>query len=150
MNKDIAKRCGELIYDAYNNSINYNQLTNQDKNLISFLNEINYITINDESKSISVNIPIFKSNDKVIINEISDIILSNIFPIVDDTFENFERSAPDLTGVIHKVDIKEIANELWHQIFGLANEYLVKKSFVHKPEYISGEGRYLRSLYVDK
>ncbi|MBD8047178.1 hypothetical protein [Clostridium faecium] len=150
VNKDIAKRCGELIYDAYNNSINYKQLTNQDKNLIKFLSEINYITINDESKSISVNIPIFKSNDKVIINEISDIILSNIFSIVEDTFENFERNAPDLTGVIHKVDIKEIANELWHQIFGSANEYLVKKSFVYKPEYISGEGRYLRSLYVDQ
>lgn len=150
MNKEIIKRCGKLIYDVYNNSINYDELAKQDENLLHFLNEVNYITINDESKSISVNIPIFKSNDKVIINEISDIILSNIFPIVEDTFENFERNAPDLTGVIHKVDIKEIANELWHQIFGSANEYLVKKSFVHKPEDLNGQGRYLRSLYVDQ
>lgn len=149
-NKDIAKRCGELIYDVYNNSINYDELIEQDKNLLTFLNEINYITINDGDKSISVNIPIFQSNDKVIINEISDIILMNIFPIVKGIFENFEISAPDLTGVMHKVDIKEIANELWHQIFGSANEYLVKKSFVHKPECVNGEGRYLRSLYIDK
>lgn len=149
-NKDIAKRCGELIYDVYNNSINYDELIEQDKNLLTFLNEINYITINDEDKSISVNIPIFQSNDKVIINEISDIVLLNIFPIVKDTFENFESNVPDLTGVMHKVDIKEIANELWHQIFGATNEYLVKKFFVHKPECVNGEGRYLRSLYIDK
>lgn len=150
INRDITKRSGELIYDVYNNSINYDELTKQDKNLLHLLNEVNYITINDEDKSISTNIPIFQSNDKCIINEISDIVLSNIFPIVKDTFENFESNVPDLTGVIHKVDIKEIANELWHQIFGSANEYLVKKFFVHKPEDISGEGRYLRSLYIEK
>ena len=150
INRDIAKRSGELIYDVYNNSINYDELTNQDKNLLHFLNEISYITINDEDKSISTNIPIFQSNDRCIINEISDIVLSNIFPIVKEIFENFETNVPDLTGVIHKVYIKEIANELWHQIFGSTNEYLVKKSFVQQPEDLNGQGRYLRSLYIDK
>lgn len=150
INRDIAKRSGELIYDVYNNSINYDELTNKDKNLLHFLNEVNYININDEDKSISTNIPIFQSNDKCIINEISDIVLSNIFPIVKEIFENFETNIPDLTGVIHKIGIKEIANELWHQIFGSTNEYLAKESFVHKPEDLNGQGRYLRSLYIEK
>jgi hypothetical protein len=60
--------------------------------------------------------------------------------------KNFEVNASKLTPVRHKVDIKETANELWHQIFGAVNEYLVKEGVVASPNYIEGQGKYLRSL----
>lgn len=44
--------------------------------------------------------------------------------------------------------MKETANELWHQIFGAVNEYLVKEEFVTSLNYIEGQGRYLRSLVM--
>lgn len=83
-----------------------------------------------------------------ILKELSDIILSNIIPIVKDVFNNFEVNASELTSVRHKVDPKEIANELWHQIFGATNEYLVKEGFVVCPDTYEGEGRYLRSFTI--
>lgn len=61
-------------------------------------------------------------------------------------FDNFEVNASKLTPVRHGTNIKETANEVWHQIFGATNEYLVKIGFEATPNHIVGQGRYLRSV----
>ncbi len=71
------------------------------------------------------------------------------FALVEEVFKNFHVNAADSTSVKHSVDIKEIANELWHQILGAANEYLIKEGFVSSPPFAKGEGRYLRSLTIN-
>jgi hypothetical protein len=68
--------------------------------------------------------------------------------LVEEIFNKFESKSTGLTAVRHKVDMKETANELWHQIFGAANEYLVKEEFVEAPNFLEGEGRYLRSILI--
>lgn len=148
MNKKIAGDCGKLIKSIIIKNTKYTQLTEKEKNLADFLKELEYIGINKFDNSISINVPIFYESEKTIINDIGNIILLEIFPIVKDVFENFETDVPDLTSVRHKVDIKEIAIELWHQIFGAVNEYLVKKGFVALPNNIDGEGRYLKSIIM--
>jgi hypothetical protein len=148
MNKETAKRCGDLLCNIADNTARYNDYTEQEKNLLSFLKEIQYICIDSVDGSISINVPVFYPSDRQAVKNIGDIILSNIYPIVKEVFENFEVNAADLTAVRHKVDIKEIANELWHQIFGFTNEYLVKQGFVGMPPFINGEGRYLRSFWI--
>lgn len=40
----------------------------------------------------------------------------------------------------------EVANEIYHSIFGEVNEALVRSGLVAEPEAISGEGRYFRSF----
>ncbi|WP_026881448.1 hypothetical protein [Clostridium akagii] len=150
-NKEIACECGRLIFNIINNNFKYDKLSEKEKNLASFLNELEYIDINNADNTISINIPIFYDFElSTVIRELSDIILINIFPIVKEVFDNFEVNASRLTPIRHRVDIRETANELWHQIFGATNEYLVKEGFVASPENIDGQGRYLRSLTISQ
>lgn len=46
----------------------------------------------------------------------------------------------------HGVKSGEIANELYHILFGQINEKLVESGFVATPPYHDGEGRYLQSI----
>ncbi|ERI92223.1 hypothetical protein HMPREF1982_02612 [Clostridiales bacterium oral taxon 876 str. F0540] len=149
MNKEIAQKCGELILKINKENINYYELSEWDRNIVDFLEEMSYLSFNDKNGSLDVKVPIFYSKDNEIVNELSAIILSNIYPIVEKVFKNLEDEMRELTAIIHGVPIKEIGNEIWHQIFGQTNEYLVRQGFVEPPENIEGEGRYLRSLSTD-
>jgi hypothetical protein len=149
-NKELALKCGELICKIISGNNKYNELSEGEESLINFLKELEYVGIDADNNTIYVNVPVFyKSEDTTIIKELSDIILTSIFPIIEEVFEKFNVSAADSTSVKHNVDIKEIANELWHQIFGATNEYLVKEGFVSSPHFAEGEGRYLRSLTIN-
>lgn len=147
-NIEIAEKCGELIWKSFKGEIALFQLSDNEKNLVNFLNKLGYLNIDEENNKVSCNVPIFENADKKIIDEVSEIILNDIYEIVKVTFENFEREAKTLTPIKHKINIKEIAIELWHQVFGFTNEYLVQTGFVETPEYKNKEGRYLRSFSI--
>lgn len=147
-NSEIAERCGELIWNISKRKIDLSELSYNEKDLVHFLHLLGYIQIDEKNNTVLCNVPIFDIVDKEVINEISEIILSDICNLVRITFEDFEKNAIDLTAIKHKVDIKEISIELWHQVFGFTNEYLVKQKFVEKPENKKGEGRYLRSFGI--
>ncbi|MBU3128621.1 hypothetical protein [Clostridium tagluense] len=127
MNKEIVRKCGKLISNIINKDTKYNELTLKEKNLVSILKELGYADINQVNKSILINVPLFYASEKTIIEDISDTILLELYPVVRNFFENFKINVSNLTSIRHMVDIKEISNELWHQIFGSTNEYLVKK-----------------------
>lgn len=147
-NRKIAEKCGEIVLKSYKNEIVYNQLSISEKDMVKFLEELEYISINEEDSTVVCNVPVFQRTDNEIINEISDIILNQICDIVKSTFDRFEKEAIELTAIKHKNSMKEIAIELWHQVFGFTNEYLAQVGFVQSPEYIDGEGRYLRSFTI--
>ena len=48
--------------------------------------------------------------------------------------------------ISHGVEVKDIANEIYHLIFGEVNELLVLSGVVATPLSIPGEGRYLKSF----
>ena len=148
-NKEIAEKCGKLILKILNSKIRYIDLDKSEKELSAFLRELNYISYDDDRSVITVAVPVFFESDIKIINEISEFILSEIFETVKELFAEFEKSASELTAIQHDVNIKEILNEIWHQVFGITNEYLVEKEFVAALEHINGEGRYFRSLRVN-
>lgn len=151
MNKEIICECGRLISNIISNNIKFNQLSEKEKNLAKFLDELEYIDININDNTLLINIPVFYGFEiSTVIKEISDTILINIYPIVKDVFDNFEANVSKVTPVRHRVNIKETANEVWHQIFGAINEYLVKEGFVTLPHDKEGEGRYLRSLIISQ
>ncbi|WP_077368744.1 hypothetical protein [Anaerosalibacter sp. Marseille-P3206] len=147
-NRKIAEKCGEIVLKSYKNEIVYNQLSISEKDMVKFLEELEYISINEEDSTVVCNVPVFQRTDNEIINEISDIILNQICDIVKSTFDRFEKEAIELTAIKHKNSMKEIAIELWYQVFGFTNEYLAQVGFVQSPEYIDGEGRYLRSFTI--
>ncbi len=57
-------------------------------------------------------------------------------------------SATELTSVKHGVPAQDIANEVYHLLFGQINEKLVEYGMVASPEYHPGEGRYLKSFEI--
>ncbi len=148
-NNEIAEKCGELIWKSFKDEINLLKLSDSEKKLINFLNKLGYLYIDEDNSTISCNVPVFENADEKIINDLSEIILSDICDVVKTTFEMFEENAINLTAIKHKVNIEEIAIELWHQVFGFTNEYLVERGFVEAPEYKEGEGRYLRSFSIN-
>ena len=66
---------------------------------------------------------------------------------VTKLFEDLSKTVCGLKSVVHGVAYSEIGNELWHQVFGNINEYLVNHGLFSNPELIEGQGRYLRALY---
>jgi hypothetical protein len=149
-NKEIAERCGELMLKISKRKIEISELSYNEKNLADFLYSLGYVQIDKMNNMVQCKVPIFEKVDNKIINEISEIILSDIFSVVKTTFDDFEKNASDLTAIKNKVNIKEISIELWHQVFGFTNEYLVEQKFVEMPEYKKGEGRYLKSFWISK
>ena len=148
-NKEVAEQCGKLILKISDSQISYTNLTETEKELADFLKKLNYISFDKNTDIISINVPIFIQSDRKIINELSTFILDGIFEKVKELFRDFEKDAKDITAIQHKVNIKEILNELWHQVFGLTNEYLVDKGFVEAPKHLNLEGRYFQSLIIN-
>ena len=64
-----------------------------------------------------------------------------------DTLNNLADSM-DITAVTHGVNKFEIANELYHIVFGSINEILVSRKMVAAPCDVPGEGRYLRCIEI--
>ncbi|MFR1709312.1 MAG: hypothetical protein ACLSV2_10450 [Clostridium sp.] len=147
-NKDIIEKCGHFMWRIFNETIKYDELSMEDMDLATFLKDMNYINIDEKSNKLYCNVPIFHEKDLKIIDEISEIVLKEILKTVKDTLDSLEKDARNLTAIKHGVSIKEVGNELWHQIFGRANEELIKEGIVAKPYESEEEGRYLKSMRV--
>lgn len=88
-------------------------------------------------------IPVFDRSTDEIVENLNEFVLS----LVGDTLKNALlkiASHKNLLAIQHEVDVKDIANEIYHLIFGEVNEQLVQAGIVEKPPYIEGEGRYLQ------
>lgn len=149
-NREIAGQCGKLILNILENKIQYSTLSSEEKSLFVFLRQLGYVDFSENTDKVTCKVPIFCEEDEGIINEISFTILSSIHDMIMKFFQKFEHEKIDITAIKHNVDIKEIANELWHQVFGNINEYLINIGFVETPDDIEGEGRYLRSMSIEK
>jgi len=147
-NKDIAEKCGQLMWRTFREATNYNELSSEDKELAIFLKEMDYLNIDEKSNKLYCNVPIFQEKDMKIVTRIGEIILKEILEIVKNILDSIEKDSKDLTAIKHKVNIKEVGNELWHQIFGRANEELIERGIIAKPYSSEQEGRYLRSMRI--
>lgn len=145
---NIVIKCVKLSKDILNSNLYWDSLSENDYITASLLHELGYINSNKQSNLISLEVPVIYSDEMQLISEISDIILDEIYEIVKSCFDNFSKYNDKLTSIKHGVDIKELGNELWHQIFGFTNEMLVECEFVQKPMYYKNEGRYLRSMVI--
>ena len=90
-------------------------------------------------------VPVFTNADRERILKIEELVEKTI----GDAFLSTLSHIPDITALRHGVPPKEIANELYHILFGSVNEALVSQKIVAAPPHIPGEGRYLRCIELD-
>lgn len=133
--------------DSYMSSINKNQelLRNNlinaingkgDKDTIKLLNDLEYMDGNEICVPVLIN-----DGYKYLGLKVMDSILD----IIKNIFENVRLL--DISPNRNEVSKLDTLNEVWHIVFGLINEELVKDGIVEAPEYKEGEGRYLKCIY---
>lgn len=92
-------------------------------------------------------VPVYTPDNQEIITKIAKTVeehLGNIF-IAELTALSKQ---VNITANKHGVSPGEIANELYHILFGSINGELVRRKIVAQPPYTSEEGRYLRSIQL--
>lgn len=146
--KSIASRCSSMVKRIHSNDVYWTDLTD-DAETALLLSELGYVSGRQENNHISMMVPVFYQDEQPLITAVGDIVLPQIDNAVKRAFDSFSLRTGDFTAVKHMVDIGEIGNELWHQIFGLTNEHLAKTGFVDKPQHIDGQGRFFRSIRME-
>ncbi|MCI5774171.1 MAG: hypothetical protein MR210_06365 [Erysipelotrichaceae bacterium] len=122
--------------------INFEKLANNEKV------EKRYVDIYerfDYCKNGKIIVPIYDYQAFKIGNELYKFILPKIEHYLFDALKIIEVEN-QLSATLHGVRSKDIANEIYHLIFGEVNEILVGKGMVARPPYIKGEGRYFKSF----
>ena len=90
-------------------------------------------------------VPVYDSHSYKIADELYRYVIGIIeMPLLEAL--TAIQSEKRLLSVAHEVAAKEIANEVYHLIFGEVNELLVKSQLMAEPPYSQGEGRYLKSF----
>lgn len=95
----------------------------------------------------AVCVPVYTPEHQKYIMEIESIVEKCLGEAMSDTLIDLAGSI-DITAVRHGVNRLEIANELYHIVFGSINEELVSRGIVAAPQYIPGEGRYFKCIKV--
>ncbi len=94
-------------------------------------------------------VPVFRPEDQHTIAQIEKIIEDVLGKAVIDVLNDLCAALP-ITAVHHGVHTLEIANEIYHLVFGYFNEALIQKGIVISPSFIPNEGRYLRCIELYK
>ena len=90
-------------------------------------------------------VPVYTPEHKKYIAEIEGIVEKCLGDALSNTLLELAGSI-DITAVKHGVNRLEIANELYHILFGSINEELAERGIVAAPQHIPGEGRYFKCI----
>lgn len=93
-------------------------------------------------KNKKVIVPVYLDEVDSIVEELFNLIIKDVKKPIIQAINRIDSS--NLTAVKNGVDVQDIANEIYHLIFGEVNELLVKSGIVATPIHIEGEGRFLR------
>lgn len=99
------------------------------------------------AKDGAISVPIYTSEDDKSIREIASTVETHLGELIAEELTTLSREI-HITANSHGVSSGEIANELYHILFGSVNEELVRRGIVAHPPYISGEGRYYCSIQL--
>ena len=90
-------------------------------------------------------VPIYRSNDRKIIQNIEKIIADCLGESAAEMLTEMADHMP-ITSVRNGVSRKEIANELYHLLFGTMNEELTVRGIVCAPALHADGGRYMQCI----
>ena len=97
------------------------------------------------AKNGKICVPVFYQTDEPIIKRLSALIKENLYDEVVHTLQEAQ-SHLAITAIRHGVPFEEIANELYHILFGGINEELVIRGLTATPPHRRGEGRFLQCI----
>ncbi len=92
-------------------------------------------------------VPVFLPQHKQVIEAIEQVVEDCLGDVIAKVLIDLANTVK-ITAVRHGADKLEIANELYHIVFGMINEELVKRNIVAKPALRSGEGRYMKCIVL--
>lgn len=90
-------------------------------------------------------VPVFSRTDTPAIERLASLVENCLYGEVEQTLLEAQKSLP-LTAARHGVPPKELANELYHILFGGINEAAAERGLVAAPPCKPGEGRYLKCI----
>ena len=90
-------------------------------------------------------VPVFSQEATPAIEQLASLVEECLYAEVEHTLLEAQKNL-SLTAVRHGVPPKEIANELYHILFGGINEEAAKRGLAAAPPYKPGEGRYLKCI----
>lgn len=97
------------------------------------------------TKNGKICVPVFSQTDEPIITRLAALIEENLYDEVSNALREAQSNL-EITAIRHGVPSGEIANELYHILFGGINEELVKRGLTAAPPYKPGEGRFLQCI----
>lgn len=95
----------------------------------------------------NISVPVYLPEHQRYIREIEGIVEKRLGKEISDALIELAGTI-GITAVKHGVNCLEIANELYHIVFGFINEELVSRNIVSVPKHIPGEGRYFKCIEV--
>jgi len=90
-------------------------------------------------------VPVFHQSAKNVVEELTKIVIG----CIGDDIKKVLSNSPIMFQLYcrqHGVPKEEVANEVYHILFGMLNEELVSRGIVQEPNLHVGEGRYLNLL----
>ena len=135
---------GDCEYSADELGLAFHSLVNRNKiseNFISIFDQLGY------TKGGIINVPVYYPDDFKVGDEVSKIVIDACSQTLIECLNLLSREQ-NLLSIQHNIDVRDIANEIYHLIFGTVNELLVQHNIVAQPEYYPNEGRYLKSYEI--
>ena len=90
-------------------------------------------------------VPVYRQDDQAAVEAVHALVRKTLLQPMSELLSRCEL---DITAVRHGVNRAEIANELYHILFGQINEALVARDIVAAPMSYPNEGRYLKSIQL--
>lgn len=92
-----------------------------------------------------ISVPIYDENTYKVADELYKYMLTLIKDSITNALAAIQEEK-SLLAIAHGVKTEDIANEIYHLIFGEVNELLVQSGMVAEPPMTLGEGRYFKSF----
>ena len=122
--------------------INFEKLVDGSKIDSKFIEIFNYFGY---CKNNDIIVPVYDETSYKVANDLYKYVLEITKKTINNALSIIEKE-DRLTAIAHRVNKKDIANEIYHLIFGEVNERLVESGLVANPKHIDGEGRYFKSF----
>jgi len=146
-NRQLVQVCANVIKKVLSSDCSDSTLLDEEIDAAKLLMNLKYIELDESSKKV-ISVPVFLDSDGLVVDRISSYLIQIIETDVASEFSDLRSKMQKLSAIVHGVDEKEIANELWHQVFGKMNEYLAEAGLISNPKSRIGEGRYFQAVYV--
>ncbi len=90
-------------------------------------------------------VPVYRKECEAIVRQAGELVAQIL---LEPVAQALRHCSLDITAARHGVDRGELANELYHILFGRINEALIQTGLAAVPPYAPGQGRYLKSIQL--